>query len=221
MDFNRLFAFLEDLNQPNHNNKAWMDDHRDEYEAVRDQYIEFLQGISKKLEALYPNYHPTSGRQAINRINNNLVFHPNKPTYKDHFGAGLDKSKNYADFYIHLGIEECFLAGGFYHPPNAILQKIRDGIDYNGDKLLEIINKPDFKQYYGEMIDEDSLKTAPKGYSQDHPQIELLRMKTFAVMHPLKRKEVTSDFFEEEIFEAYDLMLPFRNYLNQAVSFEE
>jgi uncharacterized protein (DUF2461 family) len=71
------------------------------------------------------------------------------------------------------------------------------------------------------MIEEDALKTAPKGYSKDHPHIELLRLKTFAVMHPLTQKEVISTDFKNELLKAYDLMLPFRNYLNQAAAFEE
>jgi uncharacterized protein (TIGR02453 family) len=221
MDFKRLFAFLKALNQENNNHKSWMDAHRNEYEAVRDEYIAFLEDVSKSLESLYPSYHPTTGKQAINRINNNKVFHPDRPTYKDHFGAGLDKSKNYADFYIHLGIEECFLGGGFYHPNSETLAKIRAGIDYNGDELLKICEKPEFKAYFGGMIQEDALKTAPKGYSQDHPHIQLLRMKSFAVMHPLSHEEVISTSFKDELMKAYEIMLPFRDYLNQAVAFEE
>ncbi len=149
------------------------------------------------------------------------VFHPNKPTYKDHFGAGLDKAKNHADFYIHLGINECFLAGGFYHAPNDILKKIRSAIDYNGKELKKITSKKDFEAYYGELLQEDALTNAPKGYSTDHPHIDLLKMKTFAVMHPLTQKEVMGSGFKEELIKAYTILLPFRNYLNQAVGFEE
>jgi len=221
MNFRRLFDFLRDLNHEDHNQKAWMDEHRNEYEAVRDEYIQFLGDMSQELAANYPEYHETTGKQAINRINNNKVFHPNKPTYKDHFGAGLDKSENYADFYIHLGINECFVAGGFYHASSENLKKIRAAIDYNGDELREILDKKEFKQYYGELIEEDALKTSPKGYSQDHKHIDLLRMKSFAVMHPLTQNDVISSDFKQELLEAYKVLLPFRNYLNQAVSFQE
>jgi uncharacterized protein (DUF2461 family) len=45
-------------------------------------------------------------------------------------------------------------------------------------------------------------------------------MKSFAVMHPLTQKEVISSDFKEELIKAYQILLPFRDYLNQAVSFE-
>jgi uncharacterized protein (DUF2461 family) len=86
---------------------------------------------------------------------------------------------------------------------------------------MEIINKPDFKAYYGELMDEDALKTSPKGYSQEHRFIELLRLKSFAVSHDLTQKEVIGGGFKEELIKAYKLLLPFRQYLNQAVAFEE
>lgn len=221
MNFRKLFDFLRELNTEGNNNKAWMDVHRAQYESIRDEYKAFLSDLNQSLSKIHPDYHDTPGNKAINRINNNLVFHPNKPTYKDHFGAGLDKAKNYADFYIHLGIEECFVAGGFYHAPNDILKKIRSAIDYNGEDFEKILDRKDFKAYYGKLILEDSLTNAPKGYSSDHPHIELLKLKTFAVMHPLTQREVMNEGFKEELIKAYTLLFPFRNYLNQAVAFEE
>lgn len=221
MNFRKLFDFLRDLNHEDHNHKAWMDEHRNEYEQVRDEYIQFLNEMNTVFSALHPDYHQTTGKQAINRINNNKVFHPNKPTYKDHFGAGLDKSDNYADFYIHIGINECFVAGGFYHASSENLKKIRAAIDYNGDEFKAILQDKNFKNYYGELMDEDSLKTSPKGFSQDHPHIDLLRMKSFAVMHTFTQKEVIASEFQEELIKAYEILIPFRKYLNEAVSFED
>ncbi len=221
MNFRKLFDFLRELNSEGNNNKAWMDEHRKEYEAIRDDYKEFLSDLNQSLSKIHPDYHDTPGNRAINRINNNLVFHPNKPTYKDHFGAGLDKAKNYADFYIHLGINECFVAGGFYHAPSEILKKIRAAIDYNGKELKKIITSKEFTSYYGKLMEEDALINAPKGYSAQHPHIELLKMKTFAAMHPLTQKEVLNADFKKELIKAYTILLPFRDYLNQAVAFEE
>lgn len=69
------------------------------------------------------------------------------------------------------------------------------------------------------MIDDgDSLKTAPKGYSQEHDHIELLRRKTFAVQVELTQKEVMNADFDDRVIQIYKEMLPFRNYLNKAVS---
>lgn len=216
MDFKNLFSFLEDLSK--NNSKEWMDDNRKTYTNVRDAYIEWLNEMDIKLAEVDNNYYATTGKKAINRINNNLLYHPNKPTYKDHFGAGLDKRPKTSDFYIHLGINECFLAGGFYRPKSDLLKSIRDAIDYNGDVLKGIIEKPTFQDYFGGLMEDEKLKTSPKGYSQDHEHIELLRHKSFAAHRPITKTQVKGEKFDEIVIETYQAMLEFRRYLNKAVS---
>ncbi|MCH4821667.1 DUF2461 domain-containing protein [Gramella lutea] len=216
MSFNKLFQFLRNLNKNNH--KEWMDEHRKQYHEVRDFYIKWLNEMDIKLAAVDPDYSPTTGKQAINRINNNLLFHPDKPIYKDHFGAGLDKEKGKGDFYIHIGINGSFVAGGFYKPKKQILDSIRAAIDYNGNEFKKILREKSFKETFGGLMEEEKLKTAPKGYSQDHEHIDLLRNKSFAVMHELTQKEIMEDDFQEKLVDIYKKMLPFRNYLNHAIT---
>ncbi len=219
MSFHKMFSFLRTLQK--NNNKDWMDEHREEYHEVRDWYISWLNDLDAKLGMVDPDYHSTTGKRAINRINNNLMFHPNKPVYKDHFGAGMDLSDNgkQGDFYIHLGTNGSFIAGGFYKPKKEILDSIRDAIDYNGEEFKKILNTSSFKSTFGNLIDDgDSLKTSPKGYSGDHEHIELLRRKTFAVQHDVTQKEVMQEDFQAKCVEIYKQMLPFRKYLNKAVT---
>jgi len=216
MDFKALMSFLEELQQ--NNNKDWMDDNRDRYHRIRDEYRKWLMELEVELSEIDPEYYPTPKKKILNRINNNLLYHPNKPIYKDHFGAGLDKKPNTSDFYIHLGVNESFLAGGFYKPKSETLKSIREAIDYNGEELEEILGKSSFKETFGVMMQDDMLKTYPKGYSQDHKHIDLLRYKSFAVMHQLKRSDVLDPNFKTHIKQVYLEMLPFRRYLNKAVS---
>lgn len=218
MSFYKLYDFLRDLQR--NNSKEWMDENRKRYYEVRDWYIDWLDGLNIELAKIDDDYHDTSGRKAINRINNNLMFHPDKPVYKDHFGAGMDLGGNgkQGDFYIHLGTSESFIAGGFYKPKKEILDSIRDAIDYNGAEYKKILNKKSFKETFDIINDGDSLKTAPKGYSQDHEHIDLLRLKTFAVQHDLTQKEVQSADFQEKCIHIYKEMKPFRAYLNKAVT---
>tara|TARA_B100000929_G_C15484951_1_gene412485 strand:+ start:50 stop:640 length:591 start_codon:yes stop_codon:yes gene_type:complete len=195
-----------------------MDEHRKEYLEVRDFYIDWLNEMDIKLARIDPDYVPTNGKRAINRINNNLLFHPNKSVYKDHFGAGLDKEKGKGDFYIHIGINESFVAGGIYKPKKEKLDSIRAAIDFNGDKLKKILNEKSFQKTFGGLMEAEKLKTSPKAYSQDHKHIELLRYKSFAVMHSLTQEEIKDDDFQERLVEIYKEMLPFRNYLNNAIT---
>lgn len=218
MNFRKMFEFLRDLQK--NNNKEWMDQNRKRYHEVRDDYIVWLNELDQKLMQVDDNYISTDGRKALNRINNNLLYHPNKPIYKDHFGAGLDlnASGKQGDFYIHIGVNESFLAGGYWKPKKELLDSIRDAIDYNGDEFKKVLNKKSFKDTFDLIDDGESLKTAPKGFSQDHEHIDLLRKKTHAVSHSLTQKEVMQADFMDHCVHVYKEMMPFRDYLNKAVT---
>jgi len=56
----------------------------------------------------------TSGKQALNEVIIISCILSNKPVYKAHAGAGLDKKKRRGDLYFH--ITEKFVAGGIYEP---------------------------------------------------------------------------------------------------------
>lgn len=195
-----------------------MDQNRSVYKALRGEFIGWIDQLNARMAEVDPEYYHTEGRRSINRINNNLMFHPEKPVYKDHFGAGLDKAPGTGDFYIQIGSRESLLAGGLWRPASGELKSIREAIDYNGDELLAILNKPSFKKTFGGLYEDERLRSSPKGYSADHPYIELLKNKTFAVVCPLTRAEVLSPDFVDHITSVYLEMLPFRRYLNHALS---
>jgi len=216
MNFKNLITFLKELQQ--NNSKEWMDANRKWYHEVRDDYILWLDKINTRLAAIDNDYYDTPGKKGINRINNNLMFHPNKPVYKDHFGAGFDKRPNTGDFYVEIGIERCMFAGGLWRPDPKRLRSIREAIDYDGEELKKILNKKSFKKRFGDLYKDEKLKSAPKGFSNQHPHIELLRNKTFAVAMEFSTNKVFQNDFEEFLIAAYQEMLPFRHYLNKAIN---
>lgn len=216
MNFKSLFDFLRDLDK--NNSKEWMDANRTRYHDVRDAYISWLDELNRTLEGIDKDYYSTPGKKGINRINNNLMFHPNKPIYKDHFGAGLDKAPNTADFYIQIGIHDSMLAGGFWRPDSKTLSSIREGIDYDGEELKKILDKRSFRDTFDGLVMDQKLKMAPKGFPKDHPHLELLKNKTFAVMHQITENEILQDDFNDKVIHIYKEMLPFRRYLNKTVS---
>jgi len=218
MGFPELFNFLNRLQQ--NNSKEWMDQNRKEYKAVRSFFVSWLDELNNKLATVDPEYFDTPGKKGINRINNNLMFSPNKPIYKDHFAAGLDQRTKQGDFYIEIGLKHNLLAGGFWRPEKSILQSIRGAIDYNGELLCSILEKPSFKKMFGSLYQDHPLKTAPKNFSKDHPHIDLLRHKTFGVEMMLSQKQILDPSYQDICIEVYLEMLPFRRYLRQAVTVE-
>ncbi|MCO5725370.1 DUF2461 domain-containing protein [Robiginitalea marina] len=215
MDFNALLDFLHRLSE--NNNREWMDRNRKEYQALRKSFILWLDDLDGKLAALDPDYYPTPGKTGINRINNNLLYHPNRPVYKDHFGAGLDKAPGKGDFYIQVGIGESLLAGGIWRPGPERLRKLREAIDYDGEVLQAILEKPSFRKGFQGLYEDEKLQRMPKGFSPDHPHAELLRNKSFAVVRPLARSTLASGELEGFVLDTYREMLPFRRYLNRAL----
>jgi uncharacterized protein (TIGR02453 family) len=216
MSFVHLFEFLRKLQK--NNNKDWMDLHRKEYYQVRDFFIDWLDKMNDRLAAIDDMYFYTPGKKAINRINNNLLYHPNKPTYKDHFGAGLDQRSKQGDFYIELGVNGSSIGGGYWHPSSKILKSLRDAIDYDGATLVEIIEKKSFHKMFGELVLDTPLKLAPTGFSVDHKYIKLLKKRSFAASLSLTESDVLNEDFDNKVITIYKELLPFRRYLNKAIT---
>lgn len=210
-----IFLFLEALTA--NNSKEWMDKNRSWYEETKGEVVALFDPILEEIKRVDPRIVQPNARRAISRINNNLMFHPDRPTYKDHFGVVFGFGKGLADFYVGLGVEEVEIAGGLWHPDSERLKKVRMEIDYEGDKLSGIIGSKPFQDSY-ELYTQDTLKTTPKGYPKDHEHIELLRLKTFAAFRQISRKDVYSSDFGEMVVESYLAIVPLLDFINTAIS---
>lgn len=210
-----IFLFLEALTA--NNSKEWMDKNRSWYEETKGEVVALFDPILEEIKRVDPRIVQPNARRAISRINNNLMFHPDRPTYKDHFGVVFGFGKGLADFYVGLGVEEVEIAGGLWHPDSERLKKVRMEIDYEGDKLSGIIGSKPFQDSY-ELYTQDTLKTTPKGYPKDHEHIELLRLKTFAAFRQIGRKDVYSSDFGEMVMESYLAIVPLLDFINTAIS---
>ena len=82
------------------------------------------------------------------------------------------------------------------------------------DFLKAIIDAPDFRAYFPE-ISGESTKTAPKGYSATHPDIDLLKRKQLFFMHRYTDKEVLKANFADEVLRGCQLIKPYCDYLNE------
>src|SRR5690606_22986318 len=122
----------------------------------------------------------------------------------------------YVLYYLHLEDGGSFLAGGIYMPPNDLLAKRRQEIDYNGGELREIIQAPDFKKFFCELSG-DKLKKAPKGYSPDDENIELLKHKSYIAMHYVGNEEVMAKAFSEKMVKVMLAMKPMNDFINRAL----
>ena len=108
------------------------------------------------------------------------------------------------------------LAGGAYLPQGPWVKAIRQGIDYNREEFKNILAGKDFRKYFGAMEGE-KLKTAPQGYSADHPEIELLRHKSFLATHHCSDPVVLDEGFLTHSASVFKALFPFDQFLNRAM----
>ncbi|MEO8794282.1 MAG: DUF2461 domain-containing protein [Daejeonella sp.] len=214
------FDFLKDLAQ--NNNREWFHDHKNEHDLAKQNVLDFVQQVINKLgktEPLIPQN--LEAKNCVMRIYRDIRFSKDKTPYKTNFGAGISpngKNFNGPGYYLHISPEGCFVAGGCWMPEAENLKLIRQEIDYNASSFREIIEDPDFKSYFVEPDRENLLKTSPKGYPADHPEIEFLKLKSFTVSHEINSAELSNKNSVDKVVEGFEKMHPFMIFLRNALS---
>jgi len=211
----KVYDFLRDLQE--NNSKKWMHDNKEYYESAKSRWIEDLEAIYSRLAQHDPKFNDVIAEKTVMRINNNLMYHPDKPIYKDYFASSPWGNK-YADIYLHISPNGNFIGGGLHNPKPKTLKKLRSAIHDRGDELQKILNNSSFVDCFGGLAEDDKkLKTSPKGYSQDHPHIELLRRKDFVAAKDITQKEVISGDYIDTIETAYLELKPLNDFFESAL----
>lgn len=158
-------------------------------------------------------------KDCVFRIYKDVRFSKDKTPYKTNMGASINpdgRKSLIAGYYLHIEPGASFLAGGIYMPEPNILNAVRQEIDYNPKPLLKIFSAASFKKYFNGLDEIDKLKTVPKGFDKNHPQIELLKHKHFIVTRNLSDKDILSKDFDKAVLAGYKAMQPFIEYLRVA-----
>jgi uncharacterized protein (TIGR02453 family) len=168
------FEWFRDLEA--NNNRDWFQANRRTYDtAVRGPMELFLSEVSEEF-----------GDGKVSRPNRDIRFSADKSPYKIQIYAVVERRGGGGGWYVQLSSEGLFTGGGMWMPDTRTLARIRSAIsdDRSGAKLEEVIEQ--MRSDGLELMQEDSLKTSPRGYAVDHPRIELLRLKHFAAgsFHP-------------------------------------
>ncbi len=218
MSLKEVLHFLEDLSH--NNNRDWMQENKSRYKMAKTTFESFINDLLLRLTELDPDIQGLLAKDCTFRINRDIRFSKDKSPYKTNFGAymakGGKKSHN-PGYYIHFQPGNTFIGGGAYMPEAEPLAKIRQEIDYNGEAFTGILHDKDFKSYFGDLQGEQ-LKTSPKGYANDHPNIEWLRYKSFFVMHYFSDDEVSGEGFLDEVLLGLEKSKPLKDYLDMAIN---
>ena len=210
-------TFLADLKK--HNDREWFLSNRNRYIEAKSNYEVFVQSVIDEIITFDSVLKGLEAKTCTYRINRDIRFSNDKTIYKTYMGAfivkgGKKNGDRYAGYYVHVEPgNNSMIAGGAYVPPMPWLTAIREKIDEQGSKFKKILDDKYLKNYFGE-IEGEKLKSAPKGFPRDHPDIELLKMKSYLVSRMISDKEITSDSVFGLIISACRAMKPLNDFLN-------
>ena len=95
--------------------------------------------------------------------------------------------------------------------------RIRQELAVSGDEFREIISQKSVKNTWGELTG-DELKSAPRAFDKDHPDIDLIRKKQFLFMIHFNNSEVENSGFSERISSAVQDIRPFVDFMSDVLT---
>ena len=207
-----IFRFFKQLEQ--NNNREWFEAHKSEFKALETSVKQFGETLKDQL-----NKHDSVDRFKLFRIYRDVRFSKDKTPYKTHFGLTWHRTKPElrGGYYLHLKPNDIFLACGFWDPNPADLKRIRQELAMDGAEYRSIINNPAFKGIWGE-LQGNAVKTAPKGYAKDHPNIDLLCFKQHIFMIRYTEKEATAPDFMDRLDAALQAVRPFVDFMSAVLT---
>ena len=201
------------------NDRDWFIKNKPAYLEAKVNFESIIQEILNRVTEFDPILKGLEVKNCVYRINRDIRFSNDKSPYKTHFGAFIvrDGKKNadrFAGYYIHVEPGKSIIAGGAFMPPTPWLSAIREKVDSEPDELIKIIGSKEFIKYFGK-VDGEKLKKAPKGYPSDHPNIELLKLKSFLVVNEVSDKLLLSEKYLDHVVNVLKVMKPFNDYLSE------
>ncbi len=220
MDFSQILTFLTKLAK--NNDRVWFEKNKETYLEAKNNFELFVTDVLNELTKLNPELGGLNPKKLPFRIYRDVRFSKDKSPYKTNMGAGFSPNGKLVQepgYYLHIQPgNKSFVAGGIYMPDAPNLAKIRQEIDYNGDKFDKILKDKNFRKFFKGMDDFDKLKNMPKGYAIDHPHIELLKLKSFIVTRDFTDAQVKDKKFLRNIAETCKAIKPLNNFLKEAIA---
>jgi uncharacterized protein (TIGR02453 family) len=193
----KAFQFLHGLKK--NNTKQWFDSHRDEYETnLREPCRRLVETMALQIEEqklpLIADL-----KRSLFRINRDIRFSADKSPYKTHVGIVFPVQGLGEDEWtgMYLGIEtmtggkmKVYIGGGAHEPSAPYLKKIREKIVTEHATLRKALSDKTFLKEFPKGLEGASLSRAPRGYEEDHPAIDLLKMKSFEFGHLIKKEDL-------------------------------
>jgi len=211
--------FLKDLKK--NNNKPWFEKNKQVYLDAKEDIELFVEQVIEGFGKIDAEINPLHPKDCTYRIYRDVRFSSDKTPYKINMGAYLNKGGKKsptAGYYMHVEPGRSMAGGGLWMPMAPELSKVRQEIDYNYAEWSKIIGDRNFKKVFPDGLDqEEKLSRPPKGYDDENPAIEFLKLKSFIVTRTFTDAEVQAKSFLKEIIKTFTAMDVFVHFLNRAL----
>ncbi|MBO0329945.1 DUF2461 domain-containing protein [[Muricauda] lutisoli] len=207
-----VFDFLTKLK--NNNNREWFEEQKPIFKKHQSEVKNFLEAAKVNL-----SHHDDIEKMKLFRIYRDVRFSKDKTPYKTHFAGFFSRLGAHlrGGYYVHIKPGESFLGAGFWAPNKEDLFRIRKELEMDADEFREVINQKELKSVWGELQGEE-VKTAPKGFDKEHPDIDLIRKKQFVFMRQLSDDEVLSSSFLDEVDKSYRAIRPYFDLMSDILT---
>ncbi|MDG1091627.1 MAG: DUF2461 domain-containing protein [Flavobacteriaceae bacterium] len=207
-----VLSFFKKLEK--NNNREWFELNKPEFKRIEAEVKHFGQQLKEALEAT-----EHIDRVKLFRVYRDVRFSKDKTPYKTHFGISMhrEKPRYRGGYYVHLKPNENFAAVGFWDQNKEDLLRIRKELELDPSEFRELMHESDFKNTWGNLEGEE-VKTAPKGFSKEDPNIDLIRKKMFLFRKKYSDKEVLSPNFLEQLTQDFRTVRPFLDYMSSVLT---
>lgn len=210
---NEVLEFFKNLEK--NNNRDWFNEHKIEFKKIETDVKKTYASLFNMLKT-----HDDVDQFKMFRIYRDVRFSKNKLPYKTHFGGTFHRKKPElrGGYYLHIAPNnESFIATGFWEPNANDLQRMRKEFEMDATEMRNIINDKSFKSVWGELVG-DELKTAPRDFDKDHPDIDLIKKKQYIFVKKYTDKEVLSDDFLEHVNASFKVIRPYFDYMSEVLT---
>jgi len=198
-----------------HNTKEWFEANRPYYNKARQNLKEFMAALEKRMNQI-----DVIENHKLSRINRDLRFSKDKTPYKDYFWGYLRRfgNKRRGGYIISLETDKpSEVGGGFYSPNKKDLYRIRKEFEMDAQPMRKILAHKKFAQAFGKMQG-NAVKTAPRGFDRNHPNIDLIRHKQFYFVQEFSDEEVLAPNFLDQVVDCYQTIRPFFDYMTEVLT---
>jgi len=204
--------FLKELSA--NNNREWFQDHKKQFKSWETEVKGFYNSLMERMRL-----HDEIEKMKMFRIYRDVRFSKDKTPYKTHFAASFSRAGSAlrGGYYLRIKPAETFIAAGFWEPNKEDLLRIRKELESDANEFRRTIMEPKFRKAWGDLVGEE-LKTAPKGFDKEHPDIDLIRKKQFIFVRNFTDKEVLSSDFMETVNESFKRIRPYFDLMSEILT---